>query len=224
MATEPMSSAEQMQPGTSSARMILTLGLAGMISGLALVMVYLFTAPIIAQNKAEALRVAIFQVLPGSKSYRALELRNGTLVTIDPDSESGASGGGERIYAGFDDANKLLGFAIPGSEPGFQDLIHGIFGYNPGKRMIIGFEVLDSKETPGLGDKIIKDEYFRASMTTIEIDPRIEAVKPGKKTGANQVETITGATISSKTVIRMLEKTIRRWLPMIEKYLSSKSV
>ena len=55
------------------------------------------------------------------------------------------------------------------------------------------------------------------------MDPEIVAVKPGEKTAANQVETITGATISSKTVIKMLEKTIRRWLPMIEDYLNPKT-
>ena len=89
--------------------------------------------------------------------------------------------------------------------------------------MIVGFEVLDTKETPGLGDKIIKDQHFRSSLTILKVDPEIVAVKPGEKTAANQVETITGATISSKTVIKMLEKTIRRWLPMIEDYLNPKT-
>ncbi|HJM08276.1 MAG: FMN-binding protein [SAR324 cluster bacterium] len=205
---------------TSSLRMILTLGLAGMISGLALVGIYLFTAPIIEANKAEALRRAIFLVVPGSESYQTLELQDSGLVAIDPEQKKGNKGG-ERIYAAFDGAGDLLGFAIPGAEPGFQDLIQGIFGYRADERMIIGFEVLDSKETPGLGDKIIKDQHFRTSLTTLKVDPEIVAVKPGDKHEANQVETITGATISSKTVIRLLEKTVRRWIPLIENYLST---
>ena len=210
-------------PETSSLRMILTLGLAGMISGFALVGIYLFTAPIIEANKAEALRQAIFLVVPGSKSYQTLELQDSGLVTLNPEEEKNKKGG-ERIYAAFDASGKLLSFAIPGAEPGFQDLIQGIFGYRPDERVIVGFEVLDTKETPGLGDKIIKDQHFRSSLTTLKVDPEIVAVKPGEKTAANQVETITGATISSKTVIKMLEKTIRRWLPMIEDYLNPKTV
>jgi len=209
-------------PETSSLRMILTLGLAGMISGFALVGIYLFTAPIIEANKAEALRQAIFLVVPGSKSYQTLELQDSGLVALNPEEEKNNKGG-ERIYAAFDASGKLLGFAIPGAEPGFQDLIQGIFGYRPDERVIVGFEVLDTKETPGLGDKIIKDQHFRSSLTTLKVDPEIVAVKPGEKTAANQVETITGATISSKTVIKMLEKTIRRWLPLIEDYLNPKT-
>ena len=162
---------------TSSLRMILTLGLAGMISGLALVGIYLFTAPIIEANKAEALRRAIFLVVPGSESYQTLELQDSGLVAIDPEQKKGNKGG-ERIYAAFDGAGDLLGFAIPGAEPGFQDLIQGIFGYRADERMIIGFEVLDSKETPGLGDKIIKDQHFRVVQNRLrEADATFEAFR-----------------------------------------------
>ena len=104
-------------PETSSLRMILTLGLAGMISGFALVGIYLFTAPIIEANKAEALRQAILLVVPGSKSYQTLELQDSGLVALNPEEEKNNKGG-ERIYAAFDASGKLLGFAIPGAEPG----------------------------------------------------------------------------------------------------------
>ncbi|MBC8258868.1 MAG: FMN-binding protein [SAR324 cluster bacterium] len=212
----------QQNRGSSSLRLIATLGVAGLFSGLALVAVFLFTRPLIEANQAEALRIAIFQVLPGSESYKTLELNAKKLQLLSNEKEStGPKKSNPRIYAGYSKSGDLLGFAIPGEEPGFQDKIKAIFGYDPEQRMLIGFEVLDTKETPGLGDKIIKDKYFRSSLTTLKIDPKIVAVKPGQKTAANQVETITGATISSKTVIRLLEKTIRWWLPSINKYLET---
>ncbi|MBT3215264.1 MAG: FMN-binding protein [Deltaproteobacteria bacterium] len=212
---------QEQRTGTSSTRMIATLGIAGLFSGLALVAVFLFTRPIIEANQAEALRRAVFQVLPGSSSFQTLEFSNDKLALLSVEQENNApKSKNPQIYAGYSKSGKLLGFAIPGEEAGFQDKIKAIFGYDPQRRMLIGFEVLDSKETPGLGDKIIKDKYFRTSLTSLEIDPKIVAVKPGQKTAANQVETITGATISSKTVIRLLDKTIRRWLPSINIYLA----
>jgi electron transport complex protein RnfG len=149
----------------SSFRLILTLGIAGFFSGLLLVGVYLSTLPAIQQHRAESLRKAIFQVLPGCAEYQTLELREGQLAEVQ--ATEPVSGEGEvapRVYAGYNAAGEFIGFAIQGEEPGFQDLIGAIFGYQPEEKVIIGFEVLESKETPGLGDKIIKDENWRANF------------------------------------------------------------
>ena len=104
------------------------------------------------------------------------------------------------IYFGYDASGKLSGIAIPGAEPGYQDLIYGIYGYRPDQQTIIGFKVLESKETPGLGDKILSDPDFAANFTRLLVEPQIEVVKKGEKKSENQVEAITGATISSNAV------------------------
>lgn len=214
-------------PEPSSARLIGTLGIAGFFSGVLLVVVYLVTLPVIEANRAEALRVAIYQVLPGCKSFKTLELKDGRLV--EKKAEAGGSGAREekpvpQIFSGFNESGELLGFAIPASEPGFQDVISGIFGYDAKEKVIIGFEVLESKETPGLGDKIMKDEKFKANFVALAVEPEIAAAKPGEKSQPNQVETITGATISSKAVIRSLQKGIDAWRPAIEGYLESNRI
>ena len=205
----------------SSLRLILTLGVAGFFSGLVLVGVYLTTLPIIEANKAKALKEAVFHVVPQCQSFKTLELQNGKLMQKPDDSEKQESGsqGTERIFVCYDHSQTLIGFAIPESEPGFQDLIQGILGYDASQKIIIGFEVLESKETPGLGDKIIKDQHFRANFTALSVEPEIISVKPGSKKEANQVETITGATISSKAVVRLLQKSINRWRPALEEWL-----
>ena len=209
----------QQESHSSSFRLIATLGIAGFFSGLALVGVYLITLPIIEADKAKALKEAVFHVVPGSHSFQTLVLQNGKLLAQETDNsgkQKKSSGEAERIFACYDESKTLLGFAIPGSEPGFQDVIQGIFGYDSGKKIIIGFEVLQSRETPGLGDKIIKDKNFRANFTALSIIPELIPVKPGAKQQENQVETITGATISSKAVVRLLQKSINRWRPAIE--------
>ena len=58
-------------------RLVVTLALAGLIAGLVLVGVYLGTLPIIQRNQAEALRAAVFKVLPGTSTIHALIRRDG---------------------------------------------------------------------------------------------------------------------------------------------------
>ncbi len=84
-----------------------------------------------------------------------------------------------------------------------------MIGYDAVKKSIIGYEVLDSKETPGLGDKIFKDEAFKNNFVELLTEPEILFAKKGEKNKPNQVEAITGATISSKAVIRLLNKSMR---------------
>ena len=205
------------EPG--SFRLIATLGLAGFFSGLVLVSAFLYTQPMIQANRQQALQQAIFKVLPGCVSYQVLELRGSHLAVMEegaPEPKEGEEV--RRIYAGYDKKDKLVGFAISGEEPGYQDLIVAIFGYNPRKEIIIGFEVLESKETPGLGDKIMKDPAFMANFESLAVEPPITVVKKGEKKNSNEIEAITGATISSKAVGRLLEKSMAEWRPLIGEY------
>ena len=218
---------EQNQPAeASSFRLIATLGLAGLFSGLILVVVYLLTLPIIEANKAEALQKAIFKVLPYCQSFKTLQLRDGKLVLKSDESSEVDKSNEEtkNIFIGYDQSGQLIGFAIPASEPGFQDLISALFGYNATEETIIGFEVLESKETPGLGDKIMKDVNFRENFIALKVNPELVAVKPGKKQNMNEIELITGATISSKAVVRLLQKGIEEWRVAIEDFIKSNDI
>jgi len=225
--TDPKERVPQMKEDEpSSFRLILSLGVAGFLSGILLVGSYLYTLPIIEANKAEALQKAIFKVLPACDSYQTLILIDSGLTkeSEDTDQKKVKEDEPQKIYAGFNKSGEFIGFAIPGSEPGFQDVIGAIFGYDGASRTVIGFEVLESKETPGLGDKIFKDMEFRANFTSLETVPEIIAVKKGHKKNPNEVEAITGATISSKAVVRLLNKTLQQWQEPIEKFLENENM
>jgi hypothetical protein len=64
-----------------------------------------------------------------------------------------------------------------GGEAGFQDVILVMFGFDPEAGRVLGMRMLESKETPGLGDKIFKDEAFVAQFDVAEV-PMIP-IKPG---------------------------------------------
>jgi len=204
---------EEQEP--SSARLILTLGIAGFISGLILVSVYLYTKPIIEKNKAEALKAAIFEVLPNTSTYQALGLMEDGLQVLGEAEDAPEW----VIYEGFNGEGERTGFALPGAEPGYQDIISALIGYDGSDERIIGFKVLESKETPGLGDKIYKDEAFQLNFKALGTDPNVAVVKKGEKSKDNEVEAITGATISSNAIGRLINGSLEQWKSPIRAYL-----
>lgn len=194
-------------------RIVLTLGVTGLVSGLILVGAYVATAPRIERNHAEALLGAARRVLPG-----AVRLEAWVVEGEKPQRWEGPEGAvpkGEAVFAGYDAEGKRIGFAIPDQGPGFMDTISLIYGFDPGTKTVIGMEVLDSRETPGLGDKINFDPDFLANFRSLAVEPPIQVVKKGKKSAPNEIDAITGATISSESVARILVRSTARWMPRV---------
>ena len=207
-----MSDQEQQAPAggveePSPNRLVGTLAVAGLISGVIIIAVYLATFNTIKENKARELREAVFRVLPGVAHMQKLLLKDGKLVVSHVEEKDE-----EPIYAGYDKEGNFIGYAIPSAGPGFQDTISVLYGYRPKERLVVGMWILDSRETPGLGDKIYKDAAFVANFDRLEVDPKIVAVKKGTKSKPNEIDAITGATISSKAVVRIINEGNERWL------------
>ena len=112
-----------------------------------------------------------------------------------------------------------IGYAMTAGEPGFQDVIKLIFGYDHTTGALLGMKVLESKETPGLGDKIEKDQSFVSSFIGVAIP--IIGKKAGQASGPGEIDMITGATISSKAVIRIINNKIERLKPLLDAYETS---
>ncbi len=196
----------------SSFRLASTLAVAGLISGVAIVAVYEATLPTITQNKAEELKAAVFKVLPTAVEMRKYQFDpdNGTLqIRTEKGSDEWT------LYGGYAANGEFSGYAIPSAGPGFQDTIALLYGYLPQPRKVVGMEILESRETPGLGDKIYKDAYFVSNFHSLSIDPEIVVVKKGLRSAENEVDAITGATISSKAVVRIINEGNQRWLTRI---------
>jgi electron transport complex protein RnfG len=103
-----------------------------------------------------------------------------------------------------------------------------IYGYSPEQEQIIGMEVLESKETPGLGDKIMKDEDFLANFEALDarlaedgssLQHPIATVKAGQKEQPWQIDGITGATISSEAVGDILRSSTEYMLPVLNEHV-----
>ncbi|MCP4992545.1 MAG: FMN-binding protein [Gammaproteobacteria bacterium] len=202
-----MSSADNItKPEASSSTLVLALALAGFISGIAIITVFEATLPTITANKARELRRAVFQVLPGVTQMQPVLYAEGQL-TYAPEAKASP----DLLYAGYDEKGSFVGYAIPSAGPGFQDTISLLYGYQPDSKRVVGMEILESRETPGLGDKIYKDAEFVANFDNLSADPQIDTVKKGRKSAPNEIDAITGATISSKAVARIINEAHQRW-------------
>jgi electron transport complex protein RnfG len=199
-------------------RLLLTLGAAGALAGLLIVFVHQVTQPRIQAYKAMMLRLAVSEVLKSPARWDTLYVYEGALTATTPAGVVAE----DTVFLGYREDGMRVGFAITGAEPGFQDIIELIFGYDAETNTVLGMKVLSSKETPGLGDKIEKDSAFVAEFEGPEAP--IAGVKAARATGAaNEVDMITGATISSRTVIGIINHQLERLGPLLQAYLEEAS-
>jgi len=182
----------------------------GVVCALLIVSVFLLTRPSIEENRAEALERAVFAVLPGTRYQRAVVISEAVM------------------HAGYDTEHRLVGVAIEAQGMGYQDRLRLLYGYDPVQQTIIGMRVLESRETPGLGDRIETDKRFIKNFEALDVRLGTEsrvllhplvAVKQGQKAAPWEIEGITGATVSSKAVARILDNSSERWLPLVQRAL-----
>ena len=197
-------------------RLVSTLAVAGALAGLLIVGVFQWAQPQILEHRATVLSDAIQNVLAQPDHYQTLFVQDGRLV---PEAPAGVDTiQAEKVYLGYDENDRPVGYAIVGAEPGFQDVIQLIFGYDPAEDRVLGMQILESKETPGLGDKIYKDQAFVAEFDGV-VAP-IQGVKPGAGSGdEDEVDMITGATISSRTVIAIINHRVEALEGMLKAYI-----
>ena len=196
----------------------------GVFCGLLIVTAFQVTQPIIERNKAEALQEAIFHVLPNTSTSRTYRLdKAGDFKPLE-----GKAHGEQLVYAGYDEREELVGLAVEAQGMGYQDVIGVIYGYSFAEDAIIGIQVLESKETPGLGDKIETDAAFLENFEALDVSLRddlselanpIVPVKHGAKTHPWEVDGITGATISSVAIAKILNQSAQYWVPRIQSHL-----
>lgn len=171
-----------------NARMVIVLTTVGLLSGTFLMTVGLLTKDRIALNKKLEVERAIMTVVPGSSSSQ--------LLYEEKDL---------RIYGGMDTTGNTVGYAVYASGVGFQDKISLMVGIDKDLTKIHSLTVLEQKETPGLGAKITDRASFLALWEGKDFTQPLHLRKPPVDSPArlapSEVNTITGATISSQAVV-----------------------
>ncbi len=205
----------------SSFRLVMTLAVVAMLSGFLVVLVYEYTKPIIAENQRLATERAIYNVLPDAKSRVTFRLNNGKIELADDQTQ------GELLYAGYDADNQFVGMALNAAAQGYQGIIRLLYGYQPQKGCITGFDVLKSTETPGFGTKISNDPAFLANFNCLsaKVDEEHKALqnviitkRHGTKEHPWEIDAISGSTITSNAIGRMLNQSGQKLHPVIARH------
>ncbi len=174
----------------NTTKMIGVLTVVGIVSGAALVLMYSYANPLIEKNKKNEIKKAIFKIFPEGKSY--------TSETVD----------GVNVFRVKNNKGSFAGYAFLAEGNGYQGTIEMMAGLNPGMDTIVGLAILESQETPGLGQEITTDK-FTSQFRALKVDPEITYVKNVKPSNPNEIQAITGATISSRAVCEILNDTIK---------------
>ncbi|MCL4218936.1 MAG: FMN-binding protein, partial [Candidatus Hydrogenedentes bacterium] len=180
------------------------------------------TADGIKHNKQAALEAAIFEVLPGAVTRQTFAVEDAGPRPLGPEEEVL-----NRVFAGYDAQGELVGLAIEAAGQGYQDVVRILYGYSPDEDKVIGYKLLESKETPGLGDRIGKDEAFLANFAGLDMALTADGqalanpvtfVKQGQKNNPWEIDGISGATISSKAVTNMLNTRSAEVVPYLKQH------
>lgn len=168
------------------ARMVLTLTILGLISGLVLSLVSNYADPLIEENKQEAIREAVYYVVQPTESYEKKTMN------------------GKEVYETYDSSDELVGYAFTASGSGYQGTIRIMVGVGPELEEIKGIQILESEETPGLGGKI-RGENFKSQFRDLQVTQEVGLAK-SEKPEEGEIQAITGATISSRAIVNMINK------------------
>ncbi len=174
-------------------KMFLNLTIIGVLSGVILAGVFEVANPYILLNKEKELKEAIFRVLPGAEEYDIIE--------------KGEKKDKLTVYRGIGEDGEPVGIAFKAEGVGFQGNIVLMVGLDMDYLELKGIRVLEQLETPGLGNRIGEPE-FEGQFRGVRIKPRIEYIKYRKPEKPNQIQAITGATISSEAVVKNINRAV----------------
>jgi electron transport complex protein RnfG len=148
-------------------------------------------APVIQVNRSNDILKQIPALVPGS-------------VRAETAQRNGAD-----VYRATDADGRTIGWVVPGSGQGFADVILTLVGLDESGRKITGLYVAQQSETPGLGDRI-RDEEFRNRFQGRSTDKPLVVVKRPPESD-EQIEGVTGATVSSLSVVQIVNQATARF-------------
>ena len=140
----------------------------------------------IEQHARDRLSRAVLEVVPGG--VRSTE----------------AAASGRPTFDVFDDAGTLCGRAFVAETAGFSDRVRVMVGVSPDSTTLLGVTILESRETPGLGERI-REAAFLQQFAGRPATVALQVVKPGQS-AEQPIDAISGATISSNAVTRAVNE------------------
>lgn len=164
--------------------------------------------PVIEANKLKETMVKIPVLVLGEDLAAELAADNQTL-TIKSRVVEIKKNGTTKYYTVYDawlPEGKMVGHVVKAAGQGYADKIELLVGLDAQGKRITGLFVLEQKETPGLGAKILEDAW-RGQFKEKSTEKTLSVVKGGE-VKEDEIDAISGATISSKSVTGIVNSTV----------------
>ena len=181
-------------------KMVVVLTIVMVLAGLVLASAYTLFQPQIAKNQAQALSESLASLFPGNEKLTFSKLNTDKM----------------EIYAAKNASGELAGYAVRVVGSGYGGPIQMLVGIDPKLGKIVGLQVVENVETPGLGSRIT-DKSFRSQFEGLDPTKAIDYVKnqqPDKQ--KNQIEALSGSTITTRAVTSALSETLAKALAAIK--------
>jgi len=144
------------------------------------------TADQIIQQQRDQEEKILTQILSGASRFEAIKAADGEAIYF-------------KVY---DQDNQLIGIAFKASGKGYSSTVETMVGMLPDGK-ITGIKIISQAETPGLGSRVAQPSFC-------------EQFKNKNVQDLEQVQAITGATISSRAVINSVEKKAKEVMELIK--------
>lgn len=162
------------------------------VAGLFLGVAYTITKEPISKQAVLEKNLAMQEILPSAETFESSKVKL-TAETAIKEVNKGLKG------------NEIVGYAIKVTPKGFGGLIDMMVGISADGK-IGGIKILSHGETPGLGANATNISFY-GQYKGKSTESKLEVVKTGAPKD-NQIEAITGATITSKGVTNGVNEAI----------------
>jgi Na(+)-translocating NADH:ubiquinone oxidoreductase C subunit len=168
----------------------------------ALVGVDRWTAPKIREHELKKLRMSVLGAL--GIAYEEQDIEEVFLQNVETMEKNGKT-----VYKSKDGD---VAFRVSGS--GVQGPISGVVAMRPDLKTIKGITIVHQEETPGLGDRVLEDKTLDGFKGK-SIDPRLRVLASGTAASDNEVQGISGATLTCNAFEKILNGQIREYVSLI---------
>jgi Na+-transporting NADH:ubiquinone oxidoreductase subunit C len=186
--------------------MIVFILVLGSILTTALVAINAYTTPIIEKNEEITLKTSVLKAL-------GITYEEENVADIEETFEGQVE---KREKQGVTYYVSTEGdYAFPFEGSGLWGPIRGILALEPDLETINKITIIHQEETPGLGSRIADEEYLE-KLEAKEFAPRLELTGEGKAEDVNEVDGITGATLSCDAFIKILNSEYESYSSLVQ--------
>jgi len=169
-----------------------------MVAAAGLAVTWSFTADKIEAQAREAERASLAAVLPDAADFEPVEDE----ATLAKARAAAGDVGVDRVFRALDSAGQPTGVGILVASRGYGGPIRMAVGVDRNGK-VVGVKIVSYAETPGLGTKVVDDPSFL---------PRFSGLSTVDE--AKKIDTITGATKSSRGVRKGVEAALAAYLAL----------